>query len=148
MFVVGTLVLTIVASGCGPRRHPAPPEPGGPGITNRDRNLAMFSVYAHAFWPDGNFHGVDFIPLDKAIETLRRDDGPEAASRVRRAVAVLWGYGYGRLDFKDAIKVLLEKHHFDFDAYNDRLSVESRTHIPPIPLPPPDQLKPVLENVI
>jgi hypothetical protein len=92
------LALSLIGGACA--LHPShPPLPPNPLVTDEQRNLAMLSIHAHAFWPDRNFSGVSFLPLDRAIAILDEDTGPAADSHVRRAIANLWAYGYGRQDF-------------------------------------------------
>jgi hypothetical protein len=76
-------------------------------VTNEQRIAAMLSIHAHARWPDGNFDGLQFLPLRKAVELLMRDRGMAAASRRRRAIAKLAAYAPENEDIHLAIADLL-----------------------------------------
>lgn len=90
--------------GCGVA--PRVPPPLIPDIADHDRADAMISVHAHARRPDRNFHGAPIMVLEDAVPILASDVGPAAASRRRRAIAKLAGYGLERPDFRAAIAQL------------------------------------------
>jgi hypothetical protein len=66
----------------------------------------MISVHAHARRPNRRFEGAPILSLQKAVDVLGRDVGSAAASRRRRAIAKLAGYGLERPDFRTAISQL------------------------------------------
>lgn len=144
------LALALAGAGCGLGRRGVPPAPSGGGatITNAQRTSAMLSIHAHARGPGEDLAGAGFIALDEATTILQADDGPGAASRVRRAVAKLWAYGYGRPEFRRAGTELLAKYHVDFDRIDESLQEQVSHLLPPIPLPPPPELVTVVEAMV
>ncbi len=99
-------ILTALSGGCSaPLHHASVPVPDG--VTNEQRVAAMLSIHAYARWPDGNFDGVQFLPLRKAVDILRRDRGMAADSRRRRAIAKLAAYAPENEDIRQAIGDLL-----------------------------------------
>jgi hypothetical protein len=76
----------------------APPSTTTRGRSNDDRIAAMLSVHANARWPGDPHVPGRFIPLDAAVRILASDEGRDADSRRRRAVAKLAGYALERGD--------------------------------------------------
>ncbi len=100
------ILLSVGPSACSPPLHSSP-APVAEGVTNEQRIAAMLSIHAHARWPDGNFDGLQILPLQKAVEILTRDRGMAADSRRRRAIAKLKAYAPGNEDARRAIDALL-----------------------------------------
>ena len=100
------IVLAAGTGACSARLHSAPAPPAE-GMTNEQRVAAMLSVHAHARWPDENFDGLRILPLQQAVDILKRDRGMAADSRRRRAIAKLLAYAPGSADVRVAVDDLL-----------------------------------------
>jgi hypothetical protein len=88
-------------------------------FTNDARIAAMFSVHAHAFWPDGDFPD-DYrpAPLDDASRFLQADyradsADPMRASRRRRAIARLAAFGFDGRDIREPFGSALDRFEID-----------------------------------
>jgi hypothetical protein len=103
--ILSSLVVAGILWGCSVA-PPLVPPPAVPGIADHDRAGAMISVHAHARRPNRNFHGAPIMVLEDAVPILASDVGSAAASRRRRAIAKLAGYGLDRPDFRTAITQL------------------------------------------
>lgn len=125
--VLGVALGALIVIGLSPPPsfvgHP-PPAPV-PGIDDAQRVEAMLTIHAHARSAlDPDFPLDPFLPLPEAVPILRRDVGPAADSRRRRAIAKLAAYGFDRPEFREAIDGL--GGDVDF--------IEAR--FPDLPLPP------------
>lgn len=106
----------------------------------------MLAIHARAFYSDVQLAGIDFLSLDDAVAILDADTGPEADSRVRRAIANLWAYRYGLPSIRTAIESLLHgRRALDFAKIDLQLKIELAAHDPPITLPAPPLDIPVVE---
>lgn len=96
-------------------------------VTNQQRIAAMLSIHAHARWPDGNFDGYPFLPLNEAVSILNADVGPAADSRRRRAVSKLSAYASGHEYIRNAVESLLGGRSDLVQLVRER--VEAEPHI-------------------
>jgi len=139
------IAIGLIAVGC---QGPAPIPPLVVVGTKQQIGEAMISVQAHALWPDRDFSGATFLTLEQAVDILRVDTGPLAASRTRRAVAKLWSHGYGRPDFRNAVKLLLAPYGIGIVAFEGDIQDAAASAVPPIPLPPVTAMLPQFEALI
>ncbi len=125
--------------------------PSEPEISDAQRNLAMVSIHAHAYWPDADFSDTSLLSLEDAVDILDRDSGMTADSRARRAAANLWvhKYDHDRPEFSKAVARLLRRApSVSIVAVDQQLGKALADRTPPIAFPPSPVFAAVVEPIV